>query len=163
MVGREQEFALLVDMLDRHPSLAAYLAKNPDKIRQVSPELYRYDATGMFMPRTLAEDVELSGKLLKKGQNVMCSMTAANRDPEAFENPDEIVFDRKPAFGMRNMTFGAGRHRCLGANLAQANLPIMLAGVLARLKNLEVDRAAARRLPTIEVRGFHSMPVSWRN
>src|SRR3546814_5455617 len=60
--------------------------------------------------------------------NVMCSMTAANRDPEAFDDPDTLRFDRKPANsgGLRNMTFGTGRHRCLGANLAQANLPIML-------------------------------------
>src|SRR3546814_16394717 len=87
--------------------------------------------------------------------NVMCSMTAANRDPEAFDDPDTLRFDRKPANsgGLRNMTFGTGRHRCLGANLAQANLPIMLAGVLGRLKNLRIDRAAAPRLPPFEVRG----------
>src|SRR3546814_2031927 len=71
--------------------------------------------------------------------NVMCSMTAANRDPEAFDDPDTLRFDRKPANsgGLRNMTFGTGRHRCLGANLAQANLPIMLAGVLGRLRSEE--------------------------
>jgi cytochrome P450 len=158
---QQSQFSLLVDMLDRHPDVMANLAANPERIRLLAPELYRYDATGMFMPRTVAEDLELGGRRLKKGQNVMCSMTAANRDPAAFENPDAIVFDRKPASGMRNMSFGAGRHRCLGANLAQANLPIMLAAVLARLKNLKVDRAAARRLPTMEVRGFECLPVTW--
>ena len=158
---QQSQFSLLIDMLDRHPDVAAQLAASPDKIRLLTPELYRYDATGMFMPRTVAEDLELGGRRLQKGQNVMCSMTAANRDPEAFENPDAILFDRKPVSGMRNMTFGAGRHRCLGANLAQANLPIMLAGVLGRLKNLKVDRAEARRLPTMEVRGFERLPVKW--
>lgn len=158
---QQSQFSLLIDMLDRNPEVMATLAANPDRIRQLAPELYRYDATGMFMPRTVAEDLVLGGRQLKKGQNVMCSMTAANRDPEAFENPDAILFDRKPVSGMRNMTFGAGRHRCLGANLAQANLPIMLAGVLGRLKGLKVDRAGARRLPTMEVRGFERLPVSW--
>jgi cytochrome P450 len=158
---QQSQFSLLIDTLDRHPALMAQLAQNPETIRQIAPELYRYDATGMFMPRTLAADVELGGRLLEKGQNVMCSMTAANRDPEAFENPDSIVLDRKPVSGLRNMTFGSGRHRCLGASLAQANLPIMLAGVLQRLKNLRVDRSGARRLPTMEVRGFESLPVCW--
>lgn len=160
---QQSQFSLLIDMLDRHPDVRAQLAASPDKIRLLAPELYRYDATGMFMPRTVTEDLELGGRCLQKGQNVMCSMTAANRDPEAFENPDAILFDRKPVAGMRNMTFGAGRHRCLGANLAQANLPIMLAGVLGRLKNLRVDRAGARRLPTMEVRGFERLPVTWES
>src|SRR3546814_3148376 len=72
----------------------------------------------MFMPRTVTEDLVLNGRRMTKGQNVMCSMTAANRDPEAFDDPDTLRFDRKPANsgGLRNMTFGTGRHRCLGAN-----------------------------------------------
>src|SRR3546814_4659724 len=61
-------------------------------------------------------------------QTCALPISAANRDPEAFDDPDTLRFDRKPANsgGLRNMTFGTGRHRCLGANLAQANLPIML-------------------------------------
>src|SRR3546814_9977592 len=68
----------------------------------------------------------LNGRRMTKGQNVMCSMTAANRDPEAFDDPDTLRFDRKPANsgGLRNMTFGTGRRPVSGANLAQANLQI---------------------------------------
>ncbi|NGY04357.1 cytochrome P450 [Solimonas terrae] len=160
---QQSQFSLLIDTLDRNPDALAYLRDHPEQIRQAAPELYRYDATGMFMPRTVAEDLVLNGRSLKKGQNLMCSMTAANRDPEAFEDPDRLKFDRRPVSsgGLRNMSFGAGRHRCLGANLAQANLPIMLAGVLDRLKNLRVEWAGAQRLPTFEVRGFAHLPLSW--
>ena len=160
---QQSQFSLLIDTLDRNPDAMAYLVNDPDRIRAAAPELYRYDATGMFMPRTVSEDLVLNGRRIRKGQNVMCSMTAANRDPEAFEDPDTLKFDRMPVSGsgLRNMTFGTGRHRCLGANLAQANLPIMLAGVLGRLKNLSVDRAGAERLPTFEVRGFKRLPVRW--
>src|SRR3546814_6975768 len=105
----------------------------------------------MFMPRTVTEDLVLNGRRMTKGQNVMCSMTAANRDPEAFDDPDTLRFDRKPANsgGLRNMTFGTGRHRCLGANLAQDNLPIMLAGVLGRLKNLRRSEEHTSEPPSL--------------
>src|SRR3546814_20222198 len=60
----------------------------------------------------------LNGRRMTKGQNVMCSMTAANRDPEAFDDPDTLRFDRKPANsgGLRNMTFGTGRRPVSGGD-----------------------------------------------
>src|SRR3546814_20532275 len=57
---QQSQFSLLIDSLDRNPAAMAFLARNPDRIRQAAPELYRYDATGMFMPRTVTEDLVLN-------------------------------------------------------------------------------------------------------
>lgn len=162
---QQSQFSLMVDVLDRHRDARAWLMQDPQRIVACAPELYRFDATGMFMPRTASVDLELGGQTVRAGQSLMCSMTAANRDPEAFAEPDTLNFNRAPVHGtsLRNMTFGTGRHSCLGAYLAQTNLPIMLAGLLSRIGDFEVDRANARRLPTMEVRGFQSLPIVWRH
>jgi cytochrome P450 len=94
----------------------------------------------------------------------MVSMGAANRDPEAFPNPDQIQLGRDNAIGsnLRHMTFGTGRHRCLGAVMAQTNLPLMLRALIDRVGHFEVDRAAAVRLATFEVRAFEHLPIQWK-
>jgi cytochrome P450 len=60
---------------------------------------------------------------------------SANRDEAQFENPDELILDRKPN---RHMTFGIGGHRCLGSTLARAELRIALTSVLKRIPDYDV-------------------------
>ena len=157
------QFSLLVNTLDRHPDTLRALAADSSGVAAAMPELYRFDATGQFMGRTVAEDVELGGKTIKEGQTVMVSMAAANRDPEAFPDPDRLDLNRDNAIGssLRFMTFGTGRHHCLGAFMAQTNLPIMLKTLLDRIGPFEVDRAGTVRLPTIEVRAYEHLPIAW--
>lgn len=156
-------FGNMVAALDRHPGALAELAAEPAKVAALIPELYRYDTVGQFMGRTVVEDVELGGKTIRQGQTVMVCMGAANRDPAVFPEPDRLDLHRPDGLdvGLRHITFGAGRHHCLGAVMAQANLPLLLEVLLRRLPGIRVDWEGAVRHPSIATRGFDVLPLRW--
>ncbi|MGQ0619492.1 MAG: cytochrome P450 [Panacagrimonas sp.] len=157
------QFGNMLAALDRNPAALHELAADPAQIEARIPELYRYDTVGQFMGRTVVEDVELGGKLIRAGQTVMVCMGAANRDPEAFPDPDRLDLHRAKALdsGMRHISFGAGRHHCLGAVMAQANLPLLLEVLLRRIPTLRVDWDGAVRHPSIATRGYDVLPITW--
>ena len=80
------------------------------------------------MARVVTEDVEYAGCPMKAGDKVLMNFPAANRDPEAFEHPDEVVLDRAHN---RHVAFGSGIHRCAGSNLARMELQVALEEWLA--------------------------------
>ncbi|MFT5443193.1 MAG: cytochrome P450 [Myxococcota bacterium] len=113
------------------------LFKNPDQLamlredRSLMPnavrELLRYDFGSAGLPRYAVEDFELRGHKIRKGQPLFLSFTGAHRDPEVFDNPDQLDLKRDT----RELTiFGRGAHYCIGANLAQLEMGIMLNAAL---------------------------------
>ncbi|MCA1843214.1 MAG: cytochrome P450, partial [Actinobacteria bacterium] len=84
-------------------------------------------------------------------------------DPEAFPDPDVLDLRRPEALdhGLRHITFGAGRHHCLGASMAQANLPLLLQILLRRIPEIRVDWQGAVRHPSIATRGYDVLPLVW--
>ncbi|MFE4605386.1 cytochrome P450, partial [Kitasatospora indigofera] len=86
--------------------------------------------------RFAAEDVDLEGVRIPAGAPVNAFLAAANRDPAVFPGPD--VWDplRRPQ--RTPLTFGAGRHVCLGAGLAVAELETVVNAVLDRVEALDV-------------------------
>lgn len=156
-------FGNIVAALDRHPDALKELTAEPGKVAVLMPELYRYDTVGQFMGRTVVEDVELGGKTIRQGQTVMVCMGAANRDPEVFPDPDRLDLHRRDGvgFGLRHITFGAGRHHCLGASMVQANLPLLLELLLRRVPGIRVDWSGAVRHPSIATRGYDVLPLAW--
>jgi hypothetical protein len=78
--------------------------------------------------RITTEDVELHGRCVHAGNRVILPFGAANRDPEVFDDPEEVRIDRRRN---RHLTFGTGAHRCLGSNLARLELRIALEEWLA--------------------------------
>ncbi|WP_354700099.1 Cytochrome P450 monooxygenase PikC [Paraconexibacter sp. AEG42_29] len=155
-------FTNIVAALDAQPDAYARLLEDPSRVPDAMRELYRFDSAGQFMGRTAIEDVELDGRTIKTGQTVMVCMAAANRDPSKFPEPDVLRFDREARTDMdAHITFGAGRHRCLGMHLAQLQLPIMLRTFIDVLGRVTVDREAAVRHPSIATRGFDELPVTW--
>jgi hypothetical protein len=156
-------FGNMMVALERHPDAKAFLVEHPEAIPDRVPELYRYDTVGQFMGRTPEHDVEFGGKQLEAGQTVMVCMGAANRDPAVFAEPDRLDLERRSTGeeSMRHITFGFGRHRCLGATLAQTNLPVMLRQVLTTFPDVHVTLERAVRHPSIATRGYDVLPVSW--
>jgi len=158
------QFGNMLAALDRHPAALAELVADPAKVPELIPELYRYDTVGQFMGRTVIEDIELGGKIIRKGQTVMVCMGAANRDPDVFPEPDRLDLHRPKGIdaSMRHISFGAGRHHCLGATMAQANLPLMLELLLRRIPGIRVDWSGAVRHRSIATRGYEVLPLVWR-
>lgn len=156
---QEKQFSNIIHTLDQHPGHMQYLYDDTARVAGAVPELLRYDTVGQFMGRCTREDIKFEGVTLRHGQTIMLCFGAANRDPAMFAEPDTLDFTR--AAKIPNISFGAGRHRCIGVSLAQQNLPIMLRVMLERCRNLRVDRDGARRHMSMATRGFDALPISW--
>lgn len=107
--------------LARTPDAQARLRAEPDRIPAATEEYLRTLSPVQGMARTCQADTVVRGQHLRAGERVVLLFGAANRDPEAFEDPDEIRFDRAKN---RHLAFGAGIHRCLGSNLGRREMII---------------------------------------
>jgi cytochrome P450 len=126
-------------------------------------ELLRYLTivqVGAFT-RTALEDVELEGVVIKAGVGVTVSLSAANRDPERFGDPDRLDVSRD---ARGHLAFGHGRHVCLGQHLARLELQVGLLGLLRRFPTLRLAVPAEElRLHAGDefLHGVHELPVTW--
>ena len=102
----------------------------------------------------------MGGVLIKAGDGVLVLGNAGNRDPEVFDNPDELDIDR----GARNhVAFGFGPHQCLGQNLARMELQIVFDTLLRRIPALKLA-VPVDELPFKDdsaIYGLHEFPVTW--
>lgn len=106
------------EFLATHPDYRHDLIEHPDVLETATEELLRWFAP-VFPARVLTEDVVVRGVPMRADDRVLILMSAANRDPDEFEDPDVIDFRRHPN---RHLAFGAGAHRCLGSHLARTML-----------------------------------------
>ena len=93
-------------------------------------EFLRFEAPVQGFARTVTRDIEIGDCPIAAGETVFLLWGSANRDPDAFDRPDEMVLDRRPN---RHLTFGVGGHRCLGSHLARVEMRVVLAEALQRL------------------------------
>jgi len=121
-------------------------------------EMLRFDSALQLFERTAREPVEVGGITVQQGQKVAVLLGSANRDPAAFERPDEMLVDRDPN---PHVAFGVGVHFCLGAPLARMELAESLAALWERFPDLSlVDEPESRG--TFVLRGFHRVHVGGR-
>jgi cytochrome P450 len=120
-------------------------------------ETLRFDPPTQTIARTTTEDVELHGRVIPAGARVLLLAGSANRDPEVFADPDRFDLDRDTG---RLLSFGAGRHYCLGYPLGRLEARIVLEEVVAAVADYEVDVDAAVRINSSNNRGFISLPTT---
>ncbi|MEV6908466.1 cytochrome P450 [Amycolatopsis sp. NPDC051071] len=102
-------------------------------------ELIRYDGPVQMVSRRAGRDAMLLGsRRVRAGDKVVLMLGAANRDPDRFEQPDELRLDRAPR---RHCGFGYGAHRCLGAALAGLEAQLALTTLV---RSLPAPHAAGR-------------------
>jgi len=119
-----------------HPDQLARLRAQPELMESAIEEVLRFNGPVQgTKPAYATEDVTLHGVTIPKGAMVMPLVGAANRDPAAFENPDEFDIARSPN---RHLGFGHGIHYCLGAPLARMETRIALTNLLTRNPNLRL-------------------------
>jgi len=125
--------------LAQHPEHRQQLRDNPDLWPTALEELLRVYAPAT-MARVVNSDTEFQGCPMKAGDRVLLSFSAANRDPHQFENPDEVILDRKDN---RHLAFGSGIHRCVGSGLGRLEVRVALQTWLERIPEFElVDPAS---------------------
>ena len=108
--------------------------------------------------RLVIRDQEVGGCRFAAGEMVLLPYPAANRDPEKFVRPNEVVLDRQEN---RHATFGLGIHRCIGSNLARMELKVAIETWLQRIPEFELDEDEGAELKWSRglVRGPRSVPV----
>jgi cytochrome P450 monooxygenase OleP len=109
-------------------------------------------------PHAALVPTAVGGVTVPADQIVVPVFAAANRDPAAFESPDEIRLDRSPN---PHVAFGHGRHLCLGAPLARVELAAALDTLLRRLPTLDLVPPAPRWRQGMFIRGLTALPVTW--
>lgn len=144
--------------LARHPEQAQRLRDEPETMVFAIEELLRVYAP-VTMARLVAKDHELAGCPLKVGDWMLLPFPAANRDPEVFENPDEVILDRKQN---RHGAFGLGIHRCLGSNLARMELTVAIETWLERFEAFELADPGGVRWSAGQIRGPRQLPIRIR-
>jgi len=141
----------------RHPEQIRALRENPAELMPGAiEEILRYECPVQWTSRVAGEDIAMRGKTIKRGDIVLSSLGAANRDPEVFERPDEFDIRRKEN---RHLSFGAGPHFCLGATLARMEASIAIATILQRFPDLRLARAKLIWQKGLTFRGLKSLPL----
>jgi len=143
--------------LAQHPEDRARLIAEPGLMPVAVEELLRAYSP-VTMARYVASDVEYNGCKMSEGDKVLMNFPAANRDPEKFENPDQVIIDRAEN---PHIAFGVGIHRCAGSNLARMEMRVSIEEWLARIPEFRLEDPAAVTWAGGQVRGPRSMPVVW--
>ena len=141
--------------LATHPGDTKRLVDQPELLPTAIEEMLRAFSP-VTMARIATEDVELHGCPVKEGDRVVLNFAAANRDPAAFPNPDEVVIDRAVN---RHLAFGAGIHRCAGSNLARMELRVALEEWLARIPTFQLEEGSSVSWAGGQVRGPRQLPL----
>ena len=149
--------------LIQNPDQLALLKNDPSLIGDTVEELLRFDGpVDRVTMRFAAEDVELGGQLIKRGEPVNVVVTSANRDAARYANAEQLDIRRDNA--KQHMGFGMGVHYCVGAPLARLEGQIALNTLIQRLPDLRLAVPAEEltwgTVPII--RGMVHMPVVWR-
>jgi cytochrome P450 len=144
-----------------HPAQLAKLRRQPDLIGPALEEMLRYDSPSTSVVwRFPTEDVEIAGVAIPSGDPVLPLISAANRDPEAFADPDGFDIARTD---LDHVSFGYGPHFCVGAALGRLEVGIALPALLAHFPalSLDVPRDELRFRSAFMTRGLLRLPVRW--
>ena len=158
--GHETTSGLLgnaVMALSDRPDLRERLAEDPDVASAAVEEFLRFDSPVQNTDRIALEDLDLGGHRVKRGQTMFLALGAANRDPEQFNLPDRLDFDRP---NNRSLSFGHGIHHCIGAALARQEARIVLPMVCRAFPTHTVVRERVEWKRSMTLRGPIALPIS---
>jgi cytochrome P450 len=129
----------------------------PGRVDDWVEETLRYDTSSQMLARITTEDVTVHDTTIPSGDRVLLLVGSANRDGRAFPDPDRYDLDRDTS---QLVSFGVGRHFCLGASLARLEARICLQELTSRVADYDVDPAGIERVHSVNVRGFAALPTS---
>ena len=148
-----------IALLHEHPTERARVVADPSLWTNVVEEALRLDPPVLLTGRMALRDTEVAGQPVRAGSMVTAILGAANRDPEVFDDP--LRFDVGRANARDHIAFSAGRHHCLGAQLARMEGEVGLRAIWDRYPDLRLDPGARRRETRI-LRGFERLPATLR-
>lgn len=145
--------------LYQNPEVRQRLRDDLSLLDKAIEEFLRFFSPTQALARTVTHDTDLQGCPMKEGDRVLLAWSSANRDPEQFENPDEVDIERWPN---RHVAFGLGVHRCAGSHLGRAMAKEMLTQILTRMGDYVVDESTLRPYPQQGTNnGWMSIPATF--
>jgi cytochrome P450 PksS len=143
----------------QHPEQLAALRARPEGIQCAIEELLRFTSPAIFTaPRYATVDLEFHGRQIARGTPVFGGLAAANRDENAFAEPEGLNLAREPN---RHLALGVGIHFCMGAPLARLEGSLAINALIARFPNMRLAAPAEQlqwRLPG-NIRGLKALPL----
>ena len=137
------------------PEIVARLNAEPDAIKPAIEEFLRFESPVQLGNRMTMQDTEIAGRRVPAGTPVTLCIGAANRDPEVFENPDQLNITRWPN---RQLAFAFGIHQCVGLAVARLEGTIALGRFLKRFPRYTLN-GTPQRAGRARFRGFLSVPA----
>ena len=135
------------------------LCADPGLIKNAVEEMIRWTTPFVRMRRTLACDYEMHGKKMREGEEVVMLYPAANRDPRVYADPQK--FDIYRSFKKPSLSFGYGKHYCLGAPLARLEIQVALERLCALTPQIRLrEGVPGERRPSSFIRGLKTLPIT---
>lgn len=149
-----------------------HLAANPEQQDEVftaeesmvvpwTDETLRFDNSTQMLARLVVDDVEVHGRTVPGGSKMLVLLGSANRDEEVFRNASSFDIHRPREEMSQSLSFGVGRHFCLGAHLARLEARVVLDELVRRAETYAVHADRASRVHSTSVRGFRRLPVTF--
>ena len=118
-----------------YPEQMQLLQENPDLIELAVEEFLRYDNSVQRQMRVASEDIELHGRLIRKGEHLALFVGSAGRDPSQYSDPDSLDVTRQPN---SHIGFGYGIHACIGGPLARIEVQAAIRGLIDRYPDIRL-------------------------
>jgi cytochrome P450 len=142
----------------RHPDQLRRLQQDPTLIHSAVEELLRYDSPVHRVTRIVVGQLEIAGYILGDGELVSPMLAAANRDPDAFPDPDRLDLSRA---NNRHLSLGNGPHFCLGARLARLEGEVAIGALVRRLPTLRLATETITWRSKSTFRGLEALPLAY--
>jgi cytochrome P450 len=144
-----------------HPEQKDALVADPSLVGNAIEEMLRFHTPVHYNgPRVALEDVEVGGQTIHKGEAVLAMISAANRDPAQFPDPDAFDIHRE---ALHHLAFSYGIHQCLGQHLARTELETVFTTLFQRLPSLRLAVPLEELTFNFDafVYGIKSLPLTW--
>ena len=152
----------LLDLLE-HPELLAWIGHDRSRLDAALEESLRLEPAAAVVDRYATTDTELRDAQIRRGELVRVSISAANRDPAVFPDPNRFDPGRvdRAATPRRHLTFAHGPHVCLGVHLARLEGRTGLETIFQRLPDMRSDPRRPSRVQGLVFRKPASLHVLW--
>jgi cytochrome P450 len=141
----------------RNPDERAKPFADPGRVPDWVEETLRYDTSSQMILRVTNADIDLYDRTVPEGARVLLLIGSANRDPRAFEDADRYDLERDTS---KTVSFGGGRHFCMGAALARMEARVALDEFVRQVGDYDIDPDGIERIHSINVRGFAALPTT---
>ncbi|KAA2238015.1 cytochrome P450 [Salinarimonas soli] len=143
----------------RFPDEMRRLREDPALAPSAVQEMLRFESPLPFFHRYATRETEVGGRVFPRGTRFGLLYGAANRDPQAFPEPDRFDVGRAPN---RHLAFGGGPHLCLGLHLARLELDVVFTTLLRRFREIAPTGPEPVYKTGLSVRGLRALPVALR-